>query len=54
MELILNTYGVTLSRENNCFVINSKDGKQRIPTDGQYRYAANFRGEGKGVTWNTS
>lgn len=34
MELILNTYGVTLSRENNWFVINTKDGKQRIPPEG--------------------
>lgn len=34
MELILNTYGTSLSRENEGFVINHKDGKQRIPAQG--------------------
>ena len=34
MELILNTFGVTLNRENECFVITSADGRQRIPPDG--------------------
>ena len=34
MELILNTYGVSLSRENDGFVITSKDGRQRLPVDG--------------------
>ena len=34
MELILNTFGVSLSRENEGFVITSKDGRQRIPADG--------------------
>lgn len=34
MELILNTFGVSLNRDNEGFVITSKDGRQRIPTDG--------------------
>lgn len=34
MELILNTFGVSLSRDNEGFVINHKDGKQRIPVVG--------------------
>lgn len=34
MELILNTYGVTLNRDNEGFVITSEDGKQRIPAVG--------------------
>ncbi len=34
MELILNTFGVSLNRENDGFVITSKDGRQRIPADG--------------------
>lgn len=34
MELVLNTYGVSLSRDNNAFVITSKDARQRIPTEG--------------------
>lgn len=34
MELILNTYGVSLSRDNEGFVVTTKDGKQRIPADG--------------------
>jgi len=28
MELVLNTYGVSLNRENDGFVITSKDGRQ--------------------------
>lgn len=31
MDLILNTFGTSLSRDNEAFVINHKDGKQRIP-----------------------
>lgn len=31
MELVLNTYGLSLSRDNEGFVISSHDGKQRIP-----------------------
>ena len=34
MELILNTFGVSLNRDNEGFVITSKDGRQRIPVDG--------------------
>ena len=34
MELILNTYGVSLNRDNEGFVITSNDGRQRIPADG--------------------
>ncbi len=34
MELILNTFGVSLNRDNNAFVITNKDGRQRIPVDG--------------------
>lgn len=33
MELILNTYGVSLSKDNECFLITTKEGKQRIPPD---------------------
>jgi CRISPR-associated protein Cas1 len=33
MELILNTFGVTLNRDNECFVITTADGRQRIPPD---------------------
>ncbi|WP_291528077.1 CRISPR-associated endonuclease Cas1 [Bacteroides sp. UBA939] len=34
MELILNTFGTSLSRDNEGFVITHKDGRQRIPADG--------------------
>lgn len=34
MELILNTYGITLNRDNNGFVICNNDGKHRIPIEG--------------------
>lgn len=34
MDLILNTFGTSLSRDNHAFVINHKDGKQRLPTQG--------------------
>lgn len=34
MELVLNTFGVSLNRENDGFVITSKDGRQRLPADG--------------------
>lgn len=33
MELVLNTFGVSLNRDNEGFVITSKDGRQRIPVD---------------------
>lgn len=34
MELILNTYGVALNRDNEGFVITTPDGRQRIPAVG--------------------
>ena len=34
MELILNTYGVSLNRDNEGFVVTTADGRQRIPTKG--------------------
>src|SRR5574344_968398 len=34
MELILNTFGTSLNRDNEGFVITHKDGKQRNPPDG--------------------
>lgn len=34
MDLILNTFGTSLSKENNTFIINHKDGKQRLPVQG--------------------
>lgn len=34
MELVLNSYGASLSRDNEGFVIVNQDGKQRIPTEG--------------------
>lgn len=34
MELVLNTFGTSLNRDNEGFVITHKDGRQRIPADG--------------------
>ena len=34
MDIVLNTFGVSLSRDNEAFVVTSKDGRQRIPVDG--------------------
>lgn len=34
MELILNTYGVSLNRDNDGFVITTAEGRQRIPAVG--------------------
>lgn len=34
MEIVLNTFGVSLSRDNEGFVINNADGRQRIPVAG--------------------
>jgi CRISPR-associated protein Cas1 len=34
MELILNTFGTSLNRDNEGFVVNHKDGRQKIPTEG--------------------
>lgn len=33
MHLILNSYGVSLQKENDLFVITSQDGKQTVPPD---------------------
>lgn len=34
MELIINTYGTSIQRDNECFIIKKEDEKQRIPTTG--------------------
>lgn len=34
MELVLNTFGTSLSRDNESFVILAKEGKQRLPAEG--------------------
>lgn len=34
MDLILNTFGTSLNKENDAFIVHHKDGKQRIPPDG--------------------
>lgn len=34
MELVLNTFGTSLNRDNGGFVITYKDGRQRLPADG--------------------
>lgn len=34
MELILNTYGTSLNRDNDGFVISNSEGRQRIPAEG--------------------
>lgn len=34
MELVLNTFGTSLSRDNEAFQIIHKDGKQRVPAQG--------------------
>lgn len=34
MELIINTYGTSIQRDNECFIIKKEDDKQRIPTAG--------------------
>ena len=31
MELVLNTFGTSLNRDNEGFVVTHKDGRQRIP-----------------------
>ncbi len=33
MEIIINTYGATLNRDNEGFIITNTDGKQRIPVN---------------------
>lgn len=34
MELVINTFGTSLNRDNEAFVISTTGGKQRIPVDG--------------------
>lgn len=34
MELVLNTFGTALSKDNDAFIVIHKDGKQRIPPNG--------------------
>lgn len=34
MELVLNTFGTSLNRDNDGFVITTTEGRQRIPSDG--------------------
>ena len=34
MDLVINTFGVTLNRDNEGFVISGNDGRQRIPAEG--------------------
>ncbi len=34
MELVINTFGTSLSKDSSGFVILHKDGKQRIPAEG--------------------
>lgn len=34
MDLILNTYGTALSRDNECFIVTHQDGKQRVHPEG--------------------
>lgn len=34
MELVINTFGTSLNRDNEAFVISTAEGKQRIPVDG--------------------
>ena len=34
MELVLNTFGTYLTKDNDCFVVLHKDGKQRVHPDG--------------------
>ncbi len=34
MELVINTFGVSLSRDNEGFVVCGNDGRQRIPAEG--------------------
>ena len=34
MELVLNTFGTSLSRDNEGFIITHKDGRKRLPVIG--------------------
>lgn len=33
MELVINTFGTSVNRDNECFVISTKEGRQRIPSE---------------------
>jgi len=33
MNLVINSYGATLQKENNLFVISTSEGKQTFPPD---------------------
>lgn len=34
MELVLNTFGTMLNRDNECFVVSNDGGRQRVPVEG--------------------
>lgn len=34
MEIIINSFGVAVNRDNEGFVISNSEGKQRIPVNG--------------------
>lgn len=34
MQILLNTYGTALNRDNEAFVVTNEQGKRRVPTDG--------------------
>ena len=34
MDIVVQTYGTAISRDNETFIISNKDGKRRIPPDG--------------------
>ncbi len=34
MQILLNTYGTALNRDNETFVVTNEQGKRRVPTDG--------------------
>lgn len=34
MELVLNTFGTMLNRDNECFVVSNDTGRQRVPVEG--------------------
>ena len=34
MEIVLNTFGVSLNRDNEAFVITTQEGRQRMPAEG--------------------
>ena len=34
MEIVLNTYGTSLSCDNDAFIVRNSNGSKRIPTDG--------------------